>query len=398
MDDASQQPSRGSTMRSRGILGLFRRAAAPSLALVSALSATALVAVQPASGDQLSNERAQAAQIQATIESTGTKISVLNQQYNASQSRLEQVNAQMATTKANIAAAKAQVAADTLTLKGSAVDSYMSAGTQQSSNPFFATNEGTYGVTTEYGNVVAGKLSTDMANLTNAQDALASQEQQLEVQQGSAQSATTQAAAAVGQAQGLQNQLNAALGQVNGQIAVLIKQQQAAQQAAQLAAFKAAQQQAQSGGGTGGGTGGTGGTGGGTGGGGSSTTTVVKNHPAPPPAPGASGAIAAAQSQLGTPYVWGGNQPGGFDFSGLVQWAWGRAGISLPHYSGSQMAATTPVSFSDIQPGDIIFYGPGGSEHEGMYIGGGMMVEATHTGDFVRDDPMRMNFVGIGRP
>ena len=102
MDDARQAPESDPTTPPRGLGGLLRRAAAPSLAVATVLSGS-LLAAQPASADQLSSDRAQAAQIQATIEATGSKLSVLDQQYNAAQAHLEQVTAQISTTKANIA-------------------------------------------------------------------------------------------------------------------------------------------------------------------------------------------------------------------------------------------------------------------------------------------------------
>ena len=90
-----------------------------------------------------------------------------------------------------------------------------------------------------------------------------------------------------------------------------------------------------------------------------------------PVGPGAA-AVAAAESQIGVPYVWGDESPGsGFDCSGLTAWAWGQAGVSLPHYSGAQMADSTPVPLSDLEPGDLLFYGPGGATHVAMYVGGG---------------------------
>jgi cell wall-associated NlpC family hydrolase len=99
--------------------------------------------------------------------------------------------------------------------------------------------------------------------------------------------------------------------------------------------------------------------------------------------------VEAAVSQVGVPYVWGGASPSGFDCSGLIMWAYAHVGISLPHYSGAQFSSTVHIPLADIQPGDLLFYGPGGSDHEAMYIGGGSMVEATHTGDFVRIDGVR---------
>jgi cell wall-associated NlpC family hydrolase len=70
----------------------------------------------------------------------------------------------------------------------------------------------------------------------------------------------------------------------------------------------------------------------------------------------------------------------GFDCSGLTAWSWGQVGVGLPHYSGAQMSDSTPVPLSDLQPGDLLFYGPGGSEHVAMYVSPGTMIEAPETG------------------
>ena len=337
------------------------------LALATVLSSAVLISSRPASADQISDAKAKAAQITNQISSLQGQIESLSQKYDEAQYHLSQIQNQISTTKSALVQAKANVATDTDKLRQSAVNAYISAGTQQTSNPLFATDQKTYAARTEYGHVASSKLSTDVANLTVAQDFLATAQTQLQTQETSAQAQTAAAQGALNQAHGLQTQLDGTLSQVKGQIATLVAQQQAAQLAAQHASWN---------------------TGGYT----------AKSFPAPPSAPGAAGAIAAALSQVGTPYVWGGSSPGGFDCSGLIMWAWARAGVSLPHFSGAQMAATAPVPFSAIQPGDIFFWGPSGSEHEAMYIGNGMMVEATHTGDFVRVDPVRGGYVGIGRP
>lgn len=96
--------------------------------------------------------------------------------------------------------------------------------------------------------------------------------------------------------------------------------------------------------------------------------------------------VAAALSQVGTPYVWGGATPGqGLDCSGLVQYAYGRANVALSHYTVAQESAGHQVSLSDLQPGDIIFWGGvGASYHDAIYIGNGQYVHAPQPGETVK--------------
>jgi cell wall-associated NlpC family hydrolase len=120
--------------------------------------------------------------------------------------------------------------------------------------------------------------------------------------------------------------------------------------------------------------------------------------PIPAPSSGAAAAIAYARAQIGKPYQWGGSGPNSFDCSGLTMMAWAAAGVSMPHYSGAQYAMFPHVPFNDLEPGDLLFWGPGGSEHVAMYIGGGLQIAATHTGDYVRIQPMGQDPVGAARP
>ncbi|NUF25377.1 peptidoglycan endopeptidase [Lactobacillus mellis] len=96
--------------------------------------------------------------------------------------------------------------------------------------------------------------------------------------------------------------------------------------------------------------------------------------------------VAAALSQVGTPYVWGGATPGqGLDCSGLVQYAYGRANVALSHYTVAQESAGSQVSLSNLQPGDIIFWGGvGASYHDAIYIGNGQYVHAPQPGETVK--------------
>jgi peptidoglycan DL-endopeptidase CwlO len=94
------------------------------------------------------------------------------------------------------------------------------------------------------------------------------------------------------------------------------------------------------------------------------------------------GVVGIAMRYLGTPYVWGGASPGGFDCSGLVAYAYSQVGVSLPHYTGAQWNVGVGVSRSDLQPGDLVFFN--GLGHVGIYIGGGQFIHAPHTGDVVK--------------
>jgi peptidoglycan DL-endopeptidase CwlO len=94
------------------------------------------------------------------------------------------------------------------------------------------------------------------------------------------------------------------------------------------------------------------------------------------------GVVGVAMQYLGVPYVWGGSTPRGFDCSGLVMYAFAAVGISLPHSSYAQFNMGTPVSISQLQPGDLVFFS--GASHEGIYIGGGQFIHAPHTGDVVK--------------
>lgn len=95
-------------------------------------------------------------------------------------------------------------------------------------------------------------------------------------------------------------------------------------------------------------------------------------------------AVSKAMSKQGSPYQWGSTGPSTFDCSGLMVWAYGQAGISLPRTSQEQGNVGTRVpSLDQAQPGDLVIYGPD-RHHVGMYIGNGMVVHAPHTGDVVK--------------
>lgn len=109
----------------------------------------------------------------------------------------------------------------------------------------------------------------------------------------------------------------------------------------------------------------------------------------------AQGAVSAALSRLGKPYVWAASGPNAFDCSGLTMWAYGQVGISLPHSSSAQRGSGPSVSLSALQPGDLVFM-PG---HVGMYIGNGQVVHAPTPGDVVKVVALSsMHWTSAARP
>jgi cell wall-associated NlpC family hydrolase len=111
-----------------------------------------------------------------------------------------------------------------------------------------------------------------------------------------------------------------------------------------------------------------------------SASTPEGSTVAPPNVHG--GVVGIAMRYLGVPYVWGGASPRGFDCSGFVMYVFAQIGIALPHSSYAQFGMGTPVSISELQPGDLVFFA--GASHVGIYIGGGQFIHAPHTGDVVK--------------
>ena len=103
-------------------------------------------------------------------------------------------------------------------------------------------------------------------------------------------------------------------------------------------------------------------------------------------------AVTYAESQIGTPYVWGGTSPKtGFDCSGLVVWAYGLAGVVVPRVANDQWHDEPHVAMDQLVPGDLVFFGTGDyADHVGIYVGGSAMVDAPYTGADVRIDTIPM--------
>jgi peptidoglycan DL-endopeptidase CwlO len=379
VEDISTAPSgkrKRSWLRATGLAGV----------VVTALLCTGLSSARPAGAATLASEEAQATAINNQLQADSQKVDALSQTYDGTLQTLQSVNASLAKTRTAIAVDKQQVGVDRKNLRHDAIVAYESDGDDTGLQNLFGGTGATAVVTNEYRAVASQNITGAVDNLNLAQGRLTSEQSRLETSQSEANAALTSASASRQAALATVAAQEQTLAQVKGQIATLVAAQQAAEQAAQYAAFKkrvAATAPAH--------------------------TPTVSSPGAPVPAPpvvaasgGAAEAVAAAETQIGVPYHWGGESPGvGFDCSGLTQWSWGRAGVSIPRTAQAQYNAIEHVSLAALEPGDLLFWGGGAGDitHVAMYVGGGQVIHAPETGELVRIQSIwNSGLVGAGRP
>jgi cell wall-associated NlpC family hydrolase len=352
------------------------------------LAAFALPVLLPgtASADQISDKQTQATQVASKLDDLNQKLSALDEQYNQAVIQLDTAQKNVADAQIRLDATNAQLDVAAQQLRSFAVQAYMTGN----DTPAFEA-----ALTSSAQDAAQKKSYLEAASRSRQDllDQLHSMKQQAATETAKVSEAQSQAQKVEASIKQAKDQADTAVAeqaqinsQVKGELATLVHEQQQAQAAAQATAAKAsadaaaAQQAAtqrtaatqtapQAGpvqsADTGGGT-----------------TTPIGS-----PSGGAGAAIAAAQSMLGVPYVWAGASPSGFDCSGLTLWAWAHGGKTLPHSAASQYAMSQHIPVSALQPGDLVFFTEGGSiGHVGLYIGGGMMIHAPHSGSVVKID------------
>ncbi len=382
-----------------------------------------------ASADPISDKRAQAQALAEQINVLGNQEAALSEHYDAAVLAEQQAGAQVDSVAKQQAASQAAVSRASVSLRSDAVDAYTRGGNMSgmSSMGNLAGAQNSL-LRVEYAQTLATSQNDHRDQYRLAVVQAAGKKAQLTAAQQQAAAQAAKADSARRAVAGSAAQLQTTYRQTQGQLATLVAQAQAAKNAEQARQAQAAEQSRQQsaqrqaaaqaaainvtrppvavGAPASGPTAVT--AAGPNQGSPSPTSSPSSPAPAspspasPPPAsvPSGSGgaaAVAAAMSRLGDPYVWGAAGPSSFDCSGLTMWAWARAGVSLPHYSGSQYDSTTHISMSQLQPGDLVFFANPG-DHMAMYIGGGQVVEAPYTGANVRVEPMYSQFVLASRP
>ncbi len=370
---------------------------------------------------QINAAKSKVAAIEATLNKEEQATSALDDQYDTAVQNLQNAQSALQTITTKITQTKAQVAIDRKHLANDAVKAYIY-GTPQSNYAALFSSSATMGAArNQYTLQIVGNLAKARDALRTSEASLVSQKTQEETLASQAQSQASQAKALAAANQQEAAATKSTLSQVQGQLAQEVAQaavEEAAQEARAAAqAATAAQRQraaaaaqaattvAQTVGGAASGAAATtaanqaggptnySGTVGGTGAGTAQQLAVVR----------------AAESQLGVPYVFGGASPSqGFDCSGLVQWAWRQAGVSIPRTTEVQWPALTHVSLGALEPGDLLFYynldADDQVDHVVMYAGSGpygtaTVIQAPFTGATVSYSPIfTTGLIGAGRP
>jgi peptidoglycan DL-endopeptidase CwlO len=359
-----------------------------SLLLAVALSATFVspfIGATNAFATPLEQKRAEARQIAAAIDANDTRIEILDEQYNGTVLRIAELTKGIAGAQQRLLVAQRHTDSLRKEVRSRAAALYMGARSGTLFPQLDAKNAQEVASRTSYTAAAAARDSTLLSTLRTSTAQLTSLQHKLEDARNKATSESNRlhnTRAEIAQANIREHQL---LAKVNGEIGDLVIQEQRARAAAAKAALlaeiarKEAQQRQQH-----------------SSGGGFGNQKAPTNLP--PPTGAAATAVRAAEAQLNKPYQYAAAGPDRFDCSGLTMFAWAKAGVSMAHFAATQYSEFPHVPITQLAPGDLVFYGSP-IHHVGMYVGNGTMIEAPHTGAFVRYSSIyRSDFAGASRP
>jgi peptidoglycan DL-endopeptidase CwlO len=347
------------------------------LVAISVLLGTLLLTLtltSSAFASPISSKKAQLRQVQAKLQSVYHRVDMAVEKYNQASGQLKTVKGQIEQNEDLLKVAEYNLDRANQQLSARALDIYKTRDVNVVDVLFSANNFDD--LVTELDMMERlGNSDVDTVHSIKAyRQEIRDRRVKLDADKKAATKLVVQTAQHKAEIEGLQDKLEGMTAGLKAQIDRLEAQAAAAAKAAAQAAA------AQDGGGTD--------TGGGGGGG-----TVVD-----PGGSGHSTVVAIAQRYLGVPYVYGGASPAGFDCSGLVMYCYQQIGIGLSHGATDQQHSSTMVPLNALQPGDLVFFGDAGySYHVGIYVGGGSMIHAPHTGTVVQYGSISGAWIG-GRP
>jgi cell wall-associated NlpC family hydrolase len=400
------------------VVGVLAALLSTATATTNADATTSTTRPGPAPNQsQINATKSQVGQIEGTLSQEEQQTSILDDKYNTAEQNLQNAQTALQTIAADLVHARSAVNVDRKLVSKDAVAAYVYGTPESGFASYFSTSATLNQARNQYTSQIVGNLSKDETALLESEKTMQAQEV---AQQSEAAQAQSEAAQAKSLAQANEQEAattKSTLNQVQGQLAQEVATaaiQEAQQEAAAAAAARsaAAQQKAAA-------AAATAATVAGAVGGSSSAAaaTAAANQAggAGPVGGSSSGgsagmaAVQAAVSQLGVPYVFGGEQPGaGFDCSGLVQWAWSQAGVTIPRTTETEWPALTHVSLDALQPGDLLFYynldSDSQVDHVVMYAGSGpygtdTVIQAPFTGSTVSYSPIfTEGLIGAARP
>jgi peptidoglycan DL-endopeptidase CwlO len=330
----------------------------------------AAVVVGPAGAQTIDDKRAEAAALTDQIEQANIKLSEMGEQFNAVQIKLDEAEAELAAVKAQIAATKAEIARIKALVEERAASTYRRARAGETINDDLDVGGDAEDLVSrkQYASTQAERDDELLDDLKDARHKLGEYRE-------TKQDARDEAAAERQRLEEMRAQLEAQtakqealLRQVKGELAQMIHDELERRQREAEAMAQANFNDDGSG-----------------------------SANLPPPGPSTKQAIAFAKQQMGKTYVYAASGPDHYDCSGLVMAAFRSAGVSLPHYSGAQYAMLPHVTLTAMMPGDLVFWGTGGSSHVAIYLGNYQIIESGGTGHDVHIGPIWGHPVGAAR-
>ena len=353
------------------------------MAAAAVLAASALTAAPALADPDVRTAQQQAAAIRDQVEQLQTQAEIATERYNATESRLGDLVTQHLLAQRRLDAARSAAAQGASQLDRRMRALYMAGG----SLSLVATVLDATDVNDAMSRLRAVRsiVSADRTSLNSAGGDVAGAEtleRQLRALARESTRLQVEAARAADHVRELLSRRQAVLDAADQQVARLVAEQEAAAQQAAAAQFAVRLAAARS-----------------------SLTidpSLLGGDQAPNAA--AAAAVAAAQTRLGLPYVWGATGPGAFDCSGLTQWAYAQAGVPLRRVAADQWNSGPHPGLAQLAPGDLLFWAtdpndPTTIHHVAIYLGGGQMIAAPHTGDVVKVQPVYLTgFMGATRP